>query len=69
MSLEMSLPHGPRLQTVGGDGSEAAVAPGADVQWELYFTVQQALAQARARAVSAADSDWLQAGAALDRLN
>ena len=43
MAFEMSLPHAPRLQTVGADGSEQVAQD--EAQWQLYFTVQRALQQ------------------------
>lgn len=42
MAFEMSLPHAPRIQAVGADGTETLAQD--EQQWDLYFTVQKALA-------------------------
>lgn len=42
MSFEMSLPHAPRIQAIGLDGSETLAQD--EQQWDLYYTVQRALA-------------------------
>lgn len=42
MAFEMSLPHAPRIQAVGGDGAETLAQD--EQQWDLYYTVQKALA-------------------------
>ncbi|KAL4437158.1 hypothetical protein ABPG75_004297 [Micractinium tetrahymenae] len=42
MAFEMSLPHAPRIQAVGADGAETLAHD--EQQWDLYFTVQKALA-------------------------
>ena len=56
MALEMSLPHAPRIQQVAADGTEAVAQD--EQQWQLYFTVQQAL---QAQQVGGKTTGWAEA--------